>query len=111
MLALQYHAELGNLFCNMGFWIYNLSTNKMKSSAGSATSARFYINFPTGKLFGKLEFQGPYGPLKNSSPCAGHARYARMASRFTQRVTLENLDFLLQTHRQTLENFIIRYDV
>ena len=30
------------------------------------------------------EFQGPYGPLKNSSPCGGHARSARKASRFAQ---------------------------
>ena len=50
-----------------------------------------------------LEFQGPYGPLKNSSPCRGHARYARMASRFDRKGTLENLDFWLQTHTNTWE--------
>ena len=33
----------------------------------------------------KLEFQGPYGPLENSSPCGGHARSARKASRFTRK--------------------------
>ena len=60
-----------------------------------------------------LEFQGPYGPLKNSSPCGGHAHYARMASRFARKATLEILDFCLQTHKhtnpQTLQNFIIRF--
>ena len=40
-----------------------------------------------------LEFQGPYGPLGNSSPCGGHARSARMASCFARKVTLEDLDF------------------
>ena len=51
-----------------------------------------------------LEFQGPYGPLKNSSPCGVHARSARLASRFAQEATLENLDFWLQTdkHSRTL---------
>ena len=33
---------------------------------------------------------------------------APMVSRFAQKVTLENLDFLLQTDKQTLQNFIIR---
>ena len=51
------------------------------------------INICLKVIFKTLEFQGPYGPLKNSSPCRGHARSARMASRFAQKVTLENLDF------------------
>ena len=52
---------------------------KPKSSLSYTTSMEEYL---------KLEFQGPY-----SSPCGGHARYARMASRFARKVTLENLDF------------------
>ena len=31
---------------------------------------------------GPLEFQGPYGPLRNSSPCGGLARCAHKSSRF-----------------------------
>ena len=51
-----------------------------------------------------LEFQGPYRPLKNSSPCGEHAHYTRITSRFAQKVTLEILDFSLQTdkHPRTL---------
>ena len=41
-----------------------------------------------------LEFQGPYGPLGNSSPCGGHARSVPMASCFARKVTLEDMDFL-----------------
>ena len=43
--------------------------------------------------FGPLEFQGPSGALKNSRPCWAHARSARMASRFAQKVPLGNLYF------------------
>ena len=57
--------------------------------------------------YGLLEFQGPSGPLENSSPCGGHACSARMALRFARKVTLENLDSLLQT----LKNFIIKCEV
>ena len=48
--------------------------------------------------FTKLEFQGPYGPLKNSSPCGGHARFSHTVSRFARKLTLEILDFV---HRGT----------
>ena len=39
--------------------------------------------------FRKLEFQRPYGPFRNSSPCWGHACFPHMVSYFTQNLTLE----------------------
>ena len=46
----------------------------------------FYPNFSHQcVLFVKLEFQGPYGPLKNSSPCGGLACFAHKHSRFAQK--------------------------
>ena len=43
--------------------------------------------------FNILEFQGPYGPLRNSSPCGGLARFAHKLSRFARK--------LLQTYTHT----------
>ena len=37
-----------------------------------------------GLKFGILEFQGPYGPPKNSSPCGELARFAHIPSRFAR---------------------------
>ena len=58
-------------------------------------------------IFKILEFQGPILALRNSSPCSGHVRSARMASRFARKVTLKI--WILITDTQTLHNFIIRF--
>ena len=39
-----------------------------------------FPNYKKQRILWSLEFQGPYGPLRNSSPCGGLARFAHKIS-------------------------------
>ena len=60
-------------------------------------------------LFKELEFQGPYVPLRNSSPCGGLARFARKHSSFARKLLRDKLiyeRFNLPEHYVYAENFV-----